>query len=308
MRRRDFINVIVGSAASWPLTVHAQQSTIPVIGFLSSASPDLFTHRLRAFHQGLREAGYVEGQNVAIKYRWAEDQNNRLPALAAELVHRQVAVIVAAGGTPAAMAAKAATATIPIVFAIAVDPVKVGLVASLIRPGGNLTGVTNLNVDVAQKRLELLRELLPTATIIAVLINPTSPTFSDTFLRDLQPAARALGLQLHVLNASTYRDLDAVFTSLTQLRAAGLLISPDVFFNTHNEQLAALSLRHAVPAIYQYRPFVAAGGLISYGSDQVEYYRLVGIYAGKILKGEKPADLPVVRSTKVELIINLKTG
>src|SRR5262245_15663916 len=307
MRRRDFINVIVGSAASWPLTVHAQQSTIPVIGFLSSASPDLFTHRLRAFHQGLREAGYVEGQNVAIKYRWAEDQNNRLPALAAELVHRQVAVIVAGGGTPAAVAAKAATATIPIVFAVAVDPVKVGLVASLNRPGGNLTGVTSLNVDVAQKRLELLHELLPTATIIAVLVNPTS-VLTEPFLQALQPAARALGLQLHVLNASTEHDFDTVFAALVQLRAGALVISPDNFFNTRVEQLAVLSLRHAVSTIYQYRPFVAAGGLISYGSDETEYYRLVGIYAGKILNGEKPANLPVAQSTKVELLVNLKAA
>src|SRR5262245_18086957 len=307
MTRREFITLI-GGATAWPLMVRAQQPTLPVIGFLSNSSPDLYSNRLRAFRQGLKEEGYVESQNVAIKYRWAEEQNNRLPALAAELVHRQVAVIVAAGGTPTAMAAKAATATIPIVFAIAADPVKVGLVASLKRPGGNLTGVTNLNADVAQKRLELLRELLPSATTIAVLINPTSPTFSETFLRDLQPTARVLGLQLHVLNASTDRDLDAVFTTLTQLRAAGLVISPDVFFNTHNEQLAALSLRHAAPVITQYRGFVAAGGLISYGSDQVEYYRLAGSYAGKIVKGEKPADLPVVRSTKVELAINLKTA
>jgi putative ABC transport system substrate-binding protein len=255
----------------------------------------------------LKEAGYVEGQNVAIEYRWAEDQYNRLPALAAELVHRQVAVIVAGGGTPAAVAAKVATVTIPIVFAVAADPVKIGLVANLSRPGGNLTGVTSLNVDVGQKRLELLHELLPTATIIAVLVNPTS-VLTEPYLQALQPAARALGLQLHVLNASTEHDFDTVFAALVQLRAGALVISPDNFFNTRVEQLAALSLRHAVSTIYQYRPFVAAGGLISYGSDETEYYRLVGIYAGKILNGEKPADLPVVRSTKVELLINLKTA
>jgi putative tryptophan/tyrosine transport system substrate-binding protein len=306
MRRRDFIKVIAGSATSWPLTVHAQ-SAMPIIGFLSNASPDLFTNRLRAFHQGLREAGYVEGQNIAIEYRWAEDQNNRLPALAAELVHRQVAVIVAGGGTPSAMAAKAATVTIPIVFAIAVDPVKAGFVANLNRPGGNLTGVTSLNVDLGQKRLEVLRELLPMASIIAVLNNPTSQ-LSEPYLQALQPAARALGLQLHVLNASADRDFDTVFATLVQLRVSALLISPDNFFNTRAEQLGALSLRHAVPAIYQYRPFVAAGGLISYGSNETEFYRLVGNHAGRILKGEKPADLPVVQSTKVELILNLKTA
>jgi putative tryptophan/tyrosine transport system substrate-binding protein len=227
--------------------------------------------------------------------------------LAAELVHRQVAVIVAGGGTPAAAAAKAATVTIPIVFAVAADPVKIGLVAKLSRPGGNLTGVTSLNVDVGQKRLELLRELLPTATIIAVLVNPTS-VLTEPFLQALQPAARALGLQLHVLNASTEHDFDTVFAALVQLRAGALVISPDNFFNTRVEQLAALSLRHAVSTIYQHRPFVAAGGLISYGSDEKEDYRLVGIYAGKILNGEKPADLPVVQSTKVELLINFKTA
>jgi putative ABC transport system substrate-binding protein len=307
MRRRDFIKVIAASAASWPLTARAQRPTMPAIGFLSSASPDEYATRLRAFRHGLKESGYVEGQNVAIEYRWAADQYNRLPALAAELIHRQVAVIVAGGGTPAAAAAKAATVTIPIVFAIATDPVKVGLVASLNRPGGNLTGVTNLNVEVGPKRLEVLRELLPSVTIIAVLVNPASAA-AEPFLQALQPAASALGLQLHVLHASTDRDFAAAFATLVQLRAGALLISPDNFFNARIEQLAALSLRHAVPTIYQYRPFVAAGGLISYGSDETEFYRLVGIYAGKILNGEKPADLPVVQSTKVELIINLKTA
>ena len=297
MRRREFISLIGGAAATWPLGVRAQQS-LPVIGFLSSASAGDYAIRLGAFRQGLKEAGYVEGQNVAIEYRWAEDQYNRLPALAAELVHRQVAVIVAGGGTPSAMAAKAATATIPIVFSVATDPVKIGFVKSLNRPGGNLTGVTSQNEDVGQKRLELLHELLPTATSIAVLVNPTS-VLTEPFLQALQPPARALGVQLHVLNASTHRDFDSAFATLVQLRAGALVISPDGFFNTRSEQLAALALQHAVPAIYQYRPFAAAGGLMSYGSDQTEYYRLVGIYAGKILKGEKPADLPVVQSTKV---------
>jgi putative ABC transport system substrate-binding protein len=308
MRRREFITFLGGAAAALPLTARAQQPAMPVIGFLSSASPDLYAIRLRAFHQGLKDAGYVEGQNVAIEYRWAEGQNNRLPVLAAELVHRQVDVIAAGGGTPSALAAKAATATIPIVFAVSVDPVEAGLVASLNRPGGNLTGITNLNVEVGPKRLELLRELIPTATIIALLVNPTSPSITGPFSRAMKAAASTLGLQLHVLQASTEQDFDRVFAALVQSRADALVIMPDVFFNARVEQLATLSLRHKVPAIYQYRPFAAAGGLISYGSDETEYYRLLGTYTGKILKGEKPADLPVVQSTKVELILNLKTA
>jgi putative ABC transport system substrate-binding protein len=308
MRRREFITVLGGAAAAWPLTAFAQQSVMPVIGFFSSASHEVYAIRLRAFHQGLKDTGYVEGQNVAIEYRWADGQYDRLSALAAELVHRQVDVIVAGGGTPSAVAAKAATATIPIVFAVSVDPVKIGLVASLNRPGGNVTGITNLNVEVGPKRLELLRELMPTATVVALLVNPTSPSIAEGFLRALQPAARALGLELHVLNASTDRDFDRVFANVVQLRADALVISPDVFFNTRSERLAMLSLRHVVPAIYEYRPFVAAGGLIGYGSDEVEYYRLVGTYTGRVLKGEKPADLPVVQSTKVELLLNLKTA
>ncbi len=308
LRRRDFIQLVGGTAFAWPLTALAQQSAMPVVGLLGSTSAQGFPAPVAAFRQGLQEAGYREGQNAAIEYRWANDQYDRLPALAAELVHRQVAVIAAAGGTLAALAAKAATATIPIVFAVSVDPIKIGLVASLNRPGGNLTGITNLNVEVGPKRLELLRELIPTATIIALLVNPTSPSIAEGFLRALQPAARVLGLQLHVLNASTDRDFDPVFATMDQLRADALVISPDVFFNTRIERLAMLSLHHAVPAIYQYRPFVAAGGVIGYGSDETEYYRLVGTYTGKILKGEKPADLPVVQSTKVELIINLKTA
>jgi ABC-type uncharacterized transport system substrate-binding protein len=306
MRRREFILALGGAAATWPLAARAQER-MPVIGFLSNASPDLYAIRLRAFRQTLKEAGYVEGQNVAIEYRWAEGQNNRLPALAAELVDRHVDVIAAAGGTPSAVAAKAATASIPIVFAVAVDPVKIGLVASLNRPGGNLTGITNLNAEVGPKRLELLRELLPTATSVALLVNPTSPV-AEPFTRVMQAAARTLGLQLHVLQASTEQDFDKVFGALVQLRAGALVISPDVFFNTRSEQLATLSLRHAVPAIYQYHEFAAAGGLMSYGSDETEYYRLIGIYAGRILKGEKPADLPVVQATKVEMILNLKTA
>src|SRR5262245_12495166 len=306
MQRREFISLIGGAAATWPLGVRAQQS-LPVIGFLSSVSPDEYAIRLRAFRQGLKETGYVEGQNIAIEYRWAENQYNRLPALAAELVHRQVAVIVAAGGSHSAMAAKAATVTIPIVFAVGVDPVKVGFVKSLNRPGGNLTGVTSQSVIVAEKRLELLHELLPTTTTISVLVNPTS-FLSEPFVQPLQAAARALGLKLRILNASADRDFDTVFATLVQQRPNALVISPDTFFTTRAEQLAALSFRHAVPAIYQYRPFVVAGGLMSYGSDETEYYRLAGNYTGRILKGEKPADLPVQQVTKVELIINLKTA
>jgi len=307
MRRRDFIKVMAGSAVAWPLAARAQQTLLPVIGFLSTVSPNVFALRLRAFHQGLKEAGYVEGQNVEIEYQWAEEQSNRLPALAAELVQRRVAVITA-GGTASALAAKGATATIPIVFEVAVDPVELGLVASLKLPGANITGVTNLNVETGPKKLELLHELMPTATIIAVLVDPTSRSLAEQFLRGLQAAAPTLGMQLHVLNASTERDLDAVFATLAQLRAAALVIGPNLFFIAHVEQLAALALRHAVPTIFQYRPFVVAGGLMSYGANETDNYRLVGIYAGRILKGEKPADLPVVQSAKVELIINLKTA
>ena len=308
IRRREFITLLGGTAAAWPLAARAQQPTMPVIGFLSSASPNLYSDRLRTFREGVKEAGYVEGRNVEIDYRWAEGHNDRLPALAAELVHREVTVIAAAGGTPSALAAKAATATIPIVFGVAVDPVEVGLVASLNRPGGNLTGVTNLNAEVGPKRLELLHELLPAATIIAVLVDPTNPTLAEAFLPDLQAAARALGVRLHVLQASKEGDFDTVFATLIQLRASALIIGPSTYFVARSEQLAALAVRHAVPTIFHYRPFAAAGGLMSYGSSETNYYRLVGIYAGRILKGEKLADLPVQQATKVELIINLKTA
>jgi putative ABC transport system substrate-binding protein len=308
LRRRQFITLLSGAAIAWPLAARAQQPAMPVIGFLSSASPDLYSDRLRIFRDGLKEAGYVEGQNVEIDYRWAEGHNDRLPVLAAELVRRPVAVIAAAGGTPSALAAKAATATIPIVFGVAVDPVDVGLVASLNRPGGNVTGVTNLNAEVAPKRLELLHELLPTATVVAVLVDPTSPTLAETFLRDLQPAAHSLGVQLHVVPVSTESDLDTVFATMAQLRASAAIIAPGTWFVGRAKQLAALTISHAMPTVFQYREFVAAGGLISYGSDETEYYRLVGTYVGRILKGEKPGDLPVQQATKVELIINLKTA
>jgi putative ABC transport system substrate-binding protein len=262
MRRREFITVLGGAAAAWPLAASGQQSSMRV-GFLGSSSLQAYTFRLRAFAKGLKEVGYIEGQNVMVEYRLAEDHDERLPVLAADLVRSQVTVI-AAGGSPSSLAAKAATATIPIVFETASDPVALGLVASLNRPGGNLTGVINLNVEVAPKKLELLRELLPAATKVAVLINPSAPAITEQFMSSLKAAAPGLGMQLHVLRASTERDLDAVFADLSQLRADALVIGPYLFFNSRMEQLGALSLRHAVPAIFTYRPFVAAGGLLSY--------------------------------------------
>jgi putative tryptophan/tyrosine transport system substrate-binding protein len=307
MRRREFITLL-GGAAAWPLAARTQQAALPVVGFLSNASPEVYADRLRTFRQGLKEAGYVEGQNVRIEYRWAEGQNDRLSGLAAQLVQRQVTVLAAAGGTPSALVAKAATATIPIVFGVAVDPVEAGLVASLNRPGGNLTGVTNLNAEMGPKRIELLHELLPAVTVVAVLVDPTNPTLTAAFLRDLQPAADTFGLQLDVLQASSERDLDAVFATLVERRAGALIIGPSAFFAPRGEKLGALTAGHAVPTIFQYRAFAAAGGLMSYGSDEADYYRLFGIYVGRILKGEKPADLPVQQATKVELIINLKTA
>ena len=306
MKRREFITLLGGAAVSWPLAARAQQAT-PVVGFLGSASPEAYARRLRAFHQALKETGYVEGQNVEVEYRWAEGQYDRLPALAADLVRRQVAVIIAAGAQ-ATLAVKAATSTIPIVFGVAVDPVKVGLVASLNRPGGNLTGIASLNVEVGPKRLELLHQVVPSATSMALLVNPTNPSIAEPFSRALQAAARVLGLQLHVLHASSEREIEAAFATLVKLRAGGLVIMPDPLFIARSEQLAALTVRHAVPSVHLFREFAAAGGLISYGSDEGEYYRLVGIYIGRILKGEKPSDLPVQQVTKVELIINLKTA
>jgi putative tryptophan/tyrosine transport system substrate-binding protein len=306
--RREFITLLGGAAASWPLAARAQQPAVPVIGVISAEWPDQFTDRLRAFHNGLRETGYVEGRNVAIEYRWAEGRNDRLAALAAELVRRQVAAIVAAGSTPAALVARAATTTIPIVFYIGADPVKEGLVTSLSRPEGNVTGVVTLNVEVAAKRLELLHELVPTATIVALLVNPTNPTLAETITRDLEVAARTLGVQLHVLHASSEREIDTAFATLVELRAGALVIGADAFFNSRSEQLAALTLHHAVPAIYQYREFVSAGGLMSYGSTVADTYRPLGVLTGRILKGEKPAELPVQQATKVELIINMKTA
>ena len=307
MKRREFITLLGNAAAAWPLAAHAQQPAMPVIGYLGAQSPAVFTSRLRAFRQGLGETGYVEGRNVAIEFRWAEGQHNRLSALAADLVGRQVAVIVAPGGAPAALAAKSATTTIPIVFEMGADPIATGLVGSLNRPGGNLTGVSSLNVEVTPKRLEILREVIPTAAVVAVLINPTSPT-ADSQLKSLQATNRSLGLQIHVLHASAVRDFDTVFATLLERRAAGLVVASDGFFATHSEQLAALTVRHAVPAIHQSRDFTIAGGLMSYGGNFVESHRQTGVYAGRILKGENPAELPVQLVTKVELFINLKTA
>jgi putative tryptophan/tyrosine transport system substrate-binding protein len=305
--RREFVTLLGGAAAAWPLAARAQQAAVPVIGYLGAQSPAAFASRVTAFRQGLGETGYVEGRNVAIEFRWAEGQHDRLPALAAELVARRVAVIVAPGGAPAAIAAKSVTTTIPIVFEMGADPIAMGLVTSLNRPGGNLTGVSSLNVEVTPKRLEILREAIPTATVVAVLLNPTSPT-ADSQLRNLQEAARALGLQLNVLHASSARDFDPVFASLLQLRASGLVVASDTFFATHGEQLAAITVRHALPAIHQSRDFTLAGGLMSYGGSFVESHRQAGVYTGRVLKGDKPADLPVQQVTKVELLINLKTA
>jgi len=307
MRRREFISLIGSVAATWPLAARAQQPAMPVIGFINVAHAKGYAPLLSAFLNGLSETGYVDGRNVAIEYRWAEEQSDRLPALVADLVHRQVAVI-AATSTPAALAAKAATKTIPIVFTTASDPVQLGLVASLNQPGGNVTGVTQTNTEITPKRLQILHELAPTASVIALLVNPANPALSATNIKELQAAARALGLELHVLNASTERDFDGAFAKLIELRAGGLVIAGDPFFTTRIEQLAALTVRHAVPANYHNRDFAMAGGLLSYGTDYRETYRLAGNYTGRVLKGDKPADLPVQQATKVELIINLKTA
>ena len=307
MRRREFVKLLSGAAVASPFRAHAQQS-MPIIGILAVAPPEANLIRLRAFREGLNATGYVEGQNVSIKYLWADAHTGRLPELAGQLVRDQVAVLVAAGGTASALAAKAATASIPIVFGTGADPVSVGLVASLNRPGGNVTGVTSLNVEVAPKRLELLHQLLPLATVMGLLINPAVPALAEPVSRSSEAAAQVLGLQLHLLRASSERDFDDVFAKLAQLHAQALVIAPDNFFTAHSKELAALTVRHSLPAIYEFREFAAAGGLISYGSSETEYYSLVGNYTGRVLKGDKPADLPVLQSTKVELIINLKTA
>jgi putative tryptophan/tyrosine transport system substrate-binding protein len=308
MSRRAFITCLAGAALAWPRAGRAQQQAMPVIGLLSGGLADLETQTVRAFRQGLSASGFIEGQNVAIEFRYADGNNDRLPAFAADLVRRKVSVIVALGSTPAALAAKAATATISVVFMVGIDPVQAGLVTSLARPGGNVTGVTNVNTELGPKRLELLHELLPTTDTFALLVNPASPLIAETATRDLQSAAHALGLKLSILNASTERDFETAFATLAQIRASGLLIVPDAFFISHREQLAALTLRHAVPSITQFREFAEAGGLMTYGGSRTELAHQVGLYTGRILKGEKPADLPVQQTMKAELIINLKTA
>jgi putative tryptophan/tyrosine transport system substrate-binding protein len=308
VRRREFITLLSGAAVMWPLAPRAQQAAnLPTVGFIGSDTPDTYADRLRAFRLGLKSTGFIESQNVAVEYRWAEGRNDKLPALTVDLIRRQVAVIVAPT-TPSVLAAKAATKTIPIIFFAAGDPVDLGLVANLNRPDGNLTGATTLTLEVGQKWLQLLHEMVPNAASLALLINPTSPNLADAQSKDLQTAARSRGLQLQVLQASTDRDFDSAFGSVAQLRASGLIISSDSFFFSRSDQLAKLAVRYAVPTIFGFREFVAAGGLMSYGGSLQESFRWVGVYTGRILKGEKPADLPVQRSTKVELFINLKTA
>jgi putative ABC transport system substrate-binding protein len=304
--RRELI-VALGGVAAWPLATRAQQPAMLVVGYLSGRAAGDSPHLLGAIRQGLKETGFVEGQNVAIEYRYAAYRSERLPALAADLVHRQVTVIVA-GGTSASVAARAATSTIPIVFEMGADPTQLGLVTSLNRPGGNVTGVTNLNVEVAPKRLQFLHELIPTAKALALLVNPTNPALAEPAARSSQAAARVLGLELHVLKANSERDFDAAFASVIQLQAGGLVIGPDTLFPDRSEQLAALGLRYRVPTIFELREFVAAGGLASYSGSLAESYRLAGVYAGRILKGEKPGELPVQQATKVEMFLNLKTA
>jgi ABC-type uncharacterized transport system substrate-binding protein len=306
MRRREFITLLGGAAAAWPLAARAQQPAMPVVGFFFSQSADPFAHRLRAFRQGLKEAGYVEGQNVVVEYRWAEGQYGRLPMLAVELVRRQVAVIVAPGEN-ATLAAKAATTTIPIVFAVAEDPVRHGLVASLARPGGNLTGINFFNAELVPKRLELLRELVPKASRVAVLVNPSNISGERTE-KEVEAAARALGLQTQIFKASTNRDIDEAFAALVRGRADALFVAPDGFFNSRRVQLATMATRHAVPMTSPTREIAEAGGLMSYGPNIADAWRELGVYAGRILKGAKPAELPVVQSSKFELVINNQTA
>lgn len=308
MHRREFLSLVGCTVALLPGVARAQQTSTPVIGFLGSETSAHWADRLTAFRQGLNEAGFVEGRNVTIDYRWAEGHNERLPALATDLVQRQVSVLVALGGTASVLAAKAATATIPVVFRMATDPVEMGLVASLSRPGGNVTGVTTMGVELGPKQLELLRELAPTASVIALLSNPTNPEITRIQSRDVPAAARRLGLVLHVLNATTEADFDPVFAKMKELQVRGLVIGADTFFNARSEHLADLAVRHAIPTISPYREFTKAGGLMSYGASIIGASRQAGAYTGRVLKGEKPADLPVERPTLFELVINVKSA
>ena len=305
MKRREFITLLGGTAAAWPLTARAQQPAMPVIGFLGATSPDAANaDYLRVFRQALKESGYVEGENVAIEYRWAETQLDRLPALAAELVSRRVAVVVSVEGPPVAFAAKTATTTIPIVFTVSDDPVRLGLVASLARPGGNVTGIN----EVLAKRLELLRALVPTATRVAVLVNPANTANTETTLKDVEPAARAVGLQIQVLNADTSHEIDAAFATIVRERPDALFSASSPYFTSRRVQLVQLAARHAIPATYPGRQYVEVGGLMSYGANVASAWRQLGVYAGRILKGAKPADLPVVQASKFELVINHHTA
>ncbi len=307
MKRREFITLL-GGAAAWPLAARAQQATMPVIGFLGATSPDAANvDYLRVFRQALKESGYVEGENVAIEYRWADNQLDLLPALAAELVRRKVAVIVTIEGPPVVLAAKAATTTIPIVFTVSDDPVRLGLVASLARPGGNLTGINFFNAELAAKRLELLRELVPTATRIAALVNPINPSTEAT-VRDVQSAARVIGLQIQVFNVRTSGEINAAFVTFARERPDALFIGGDGLFTSRRVQLATLTVRHAIPATFSSREIAAAGGLMSYGTNIADAFRQVGALTGRILKGAKVADLPVVQATKFELVINVETA
>jgi putative ABC transport system substrate-binding protein len=308
VKRREFISLIGGAAVAWPLTARGQQSALPVIGFLDRRSPDALADRLRAFRQGLKDTGYVAGENVAIEYRWAENQVDRLPVLAAELARQPLAVIVASGGAAVALRVKAATATIPIVFGVGDDPVRLGLVASFARPGGNATGINFLNQEVASKRLRLLHELVPNAVRVALLVNPANASGTETALRIVQEAAPTIGLQIQILKASTSREIDAAFATIERERPDALFVSGDAFFISRAVQFATLTARSRIPATYSLRDYVAVGGLMSYGTDFTEAFRQVGVYTGKILKGARPTDLPVTQSTKFELVINLQTA
>jgi putative ABC transport system substrate-binding protein len=307
MKRRRFITLAGSVAIAWPLAAAAQRPAMPVIGFLAAPSPAPYQKYAAAFRQGLREVGYVEGQNTALEYRWADGHYDRLPTMAAELAGRKVAVIAAVGGTPVVLAARSATATIPIIFVMGDDPVRLGLVASLSRPGGNVTGVSLLAVALEAKRMELLREMVPGATLIAMLVNQSNPQ-AEIQSREVQKAARAIGQQVHIVSASTERELEAAFVTLVEKRAGALMISADTFFTSQAAQLGALTTRHAIPAISPWRDHVEAGSLMSYGTSLTDAYRQAGVYAGRILKGAKPADLPVVQPTKFELVVNLKTA
>jgi putative tryptophan/tyrosine transport system substrate-binding protein len=308
LNRRKFICLLGGAAASWPLDTRAQQAGVPVVGYLDVGSPTGSAHFVAAFREGLSKTGHFEGRNITIEYRWTDGHNDRLRELAADLIRRQVTVIATPGSTAAALVVKAMTTTIPIIFTTGADPVAAGLVTTLNRPGGNVTGIATLNVEIGPKRLELLHEVIPSARILALLANPANPVLTDPLSRDSQAAARALSVQLHILHASNDSEIEAAFATLHALQAGGLVIGSDSYFNSRSTQLAALALQHSIPAVYQYRDYVAAGGLISYGGSLTDAFQLAGIYAGRVLNGEKPAELPVQQSTKVELIVNLKTA